>query len=896
MRQGSLFLLVVVLFLNACGESDPTFKAPDKKAASKPYIKDPETPQDAINNLSVQHQKQFLLWQGQMLKSCNAREIFFKEDWGTDRATGIDYKLLYNQNENSFILNDGKAFAIANSYTKFKGTANTKYQMTTTINESSYIIEASSKRVGSICEIYLYGQKVFETAIVENVVINGFYTPEQKEKKIQAFYKLTHHPSLNLTQISNHHLDKLFWSGIEAKQDAYDFLSKKLNIKDIKKYFKVDGRDISKSSSSYKIGNLSNSTWFSYYDKKVIGDKDEIQDIFNPLNLTTNISFSVVIKTPANYILNRYQSPKSWSFNSTLKKSIDDKVEYFSLHNIIFSGALPASDETAATCFKKRAFILNIFADNTKSLHPNIINTESTCRIFTHDIKKALFDLNVYAEIFPVIFGSTVPASEYYYNEWDDRLIKLAVDGILKNSDLTALLDPESKTKVISDVIANIKTTKKLLTDYTELANVSTEILNLSASWAFIGEEAYIPKINYLLSTFNHSIDPFYNSTLLLIKSFKRRSKYINATTKFAQSLSSELKVKAANTLKLATELEYKDWIYNEFNQALQKHLGLDFFTRWEENLSQVKASLFKYPHLKNHYALISKATFKALKNKTLEISALPQIFLALNTLNEIFPDLMPSMLNKFNASYMDAKLDLDFAITLSTAYKTTLCKIKVIATELKLEDWINKTLNEFFYRHDGLETMQLRLQTLISAKDFSVREDARMAKESNTRRNDQHKEELILKALKEYWSDFHFSEFESIASYLSSQSYCKRYPGLSSVLDCYSLKHFSINNGKILDLEFDHRYAKLALDFSKYVILMEGFKFRPLRRSLVNYYISSFGNYLWQNCSMAEFNALNNRLKKMIKTYVINDNYSQSRIMKKAITDLLEQDCTAAP
>ncbi|MBL7671835.1 MAG: hypothetical protein JNM39_15210 [Bdellovibrionaceae bacterium] len=99
---------------------------------------------------------------------------------------GIDGSVLLQRNANSAIFSDNGNLAVVSSYNSFSGTLTTKVEDTQQINGLSYTVAAETKREGSNCTVFLFGQKVHETYIAKSFDVGTQWIAEKDAKSSSA--------------------------------------------------------------------------------------------------------------------------------------------------------------------------------------------------------------------------------------------------------------------------------------------------------------------------------------------------------------------------------------------------------------------------------------------------------------------------------------------------------------------------------------------------------------------------------------------------------------------------------------------------------------------------------------------------------------------------------------
>ena len=140
----------------------------------------PQSKEEALQKLSPTHKANFDTWLSKVVKTCEASQAFGLKQDRQMQQEGVDGAALLKKNNGSVVFSDGKSLAILTGYNSISGVGSTKFEETSDLNGQTYSITAETKREGSNCTVYLYGQKVYETTFVESFTIGTQYSPNQQ--------------------------------------------------------------------------------------------------------------------------------------------------------------------------------------------------------------------------------------------------------------------------------------------------------------------------------------------------------------------------------------------------------------------------------------------------------------------------------------------------------------------------------------------------------------------------------------------------------------------------------------------------------------------------------------------------------------------------------------------
>ena len=265
--------------LVACGGGDdsppPTQEEPN-----------PQTPEEALSLLSKEHRASFDVWTARVVKSCDPGQIF-EPKVPSKEVSGVDYPALYRKNQETLVFNEGKSFAIAAGYRSFSGNrSEVVFNRKLSVNGQTYEVKSSSKQEGSKCEVFLFGQKVYQTTLSRQTFIKGYWAPGKEihyPNSKPADFEVDIFSSQNLVMVKKHGISEALWRALEPEQETHNFLAKQLGIpvEQARELFVLRVGNSYDVATSFRLEDEISPYWFNHEDEALIGPTNAVEGLLS---------------------------------------------------------------------------------------------------------------------------------------------------------------------------------------------------------------------------------------------------------------------------------------------------------------------------------------------------------------------------------------------------------------------------------------------------------------------------------------------------------------------------------------------------------------------------------------------------------------------------------------
>ena len=852
-----VYALFLSLGLSACDGSGG-----GKKSSSTPKS-------DAIHKLSATHQANLEAWKNRVVKSCDSSEAFGLGGDEHLEMPGIDSGSLLKSNGNSIIFSDANNWVILNGYNSLSGEATSSTDQNTNINVKTYQITASTKREGSICSLFLFGEKIYETRIYQSFTIGAHYfngknanakTNNQivKPLGINGYGEATQHALLNLLNET-----------VKPGKDALTFMATKLGIKQelTQKLFMLGGYGV--ANSAFRLAGDSSAVWSNSESGNLIASITSLNQIFNgsPKDLTLDIQLAVpqfdfgTVKNSADIgnlsvILNAVVEQNGNDFTATLKSARQNGIITYNLVE-------------AQICAKLRSEVYVGSATVANQVVPTVRTLLGPCSTLHLDIEETSYKSGFFKSLISEVLKDVTPSAKINYGGWDFVLGRLAVEAIDANIDITSELDPNGKTEIISSVAETLKSLKSEIEKSKNMQPAKGTVYQMGVNWSLKGHLVSAGRIDQIIQAVDNSVTTFKTSTERLLNSLSFDPNSNDTLINFALNLDNNYKSEATKALKLANELSYSEFTSEVFNQIIQKQIPLSELNEWIARLTSIKTEISKYKSLVAYQGSLVRSTIAGLKKGEVTIPELAEVYSALNNAIDPFADSTIQLSNDLAQSFTAQKDTLSFAAGITAEYKKLALSIRDQSKLAEYESWGSDFFRTILQRQPTLE--QLRQWNVLwgSVVTFVQKEKTLVAGGMMASSAEWNRKKVIEQAVKEIWSAQDFSALETITGVAKYKSTCTNYKDASSLADCAGLSLFSNAPKKFLDAKLVNSYRSLAADYKFYMNQLSDFNWTTLRWTLLD---ALFGTStpIWSGCDAGTFAIRASTLRGQVKAITV--------------------------
>lgn len=836
-------LLVIGCSSGSSGGDNGAVPNPEQTAQSS---------EEALKRLSPQHRANFEAWQAKVVKSCDSAEAFGLQIDNAIEKQGLDGAALIKKNNGSVIFLDGKSLAVLTGYNTFSGTGTTKSEETKDINGQSYTISAETKRDGSRCLVYLFGQKVYETSVAESFIIGAHYSQAKEATVTSQTPEIKGLGASGSAEVVQHGVYLLLSQSLRPSAEAQIFIGQSLGLNADQSKNLFRSSDIAYTNSAVKMSDDSSAIWSNSESGNLISNATSLSNAFDGNDRT--VSFEIRLQVPQFDFGGVKNTTDNGNLKLTLSSIIAQKNNGFlyTLKRLVSSGIIAFSQTEAQSCAKNRFAAYLDSSRNINSISPSTYLMFSPCKTIFEDIETVSYKNGFLKSLIPDVFENVTPSAQFQYNGWDDVLSQLALQIVKQNEDLVSELDPLSKTKIVRMIVSNLEIIKSEIDQSKNMQQLKDVALQMGLVWSFNGNIVSSSRIVQIIQSLDSSSDIFKISSERLLNDLALNPYSNDDQLSFALSIDDQFKNEATKALNLSKDLSYGLFEKEVFNQVIQKKVSLDELKNWNNRFSTIKTEINKYPALSSYKGDLVGSALKWLKNGEVSAQELSTIYAALNNSVDPFSDSTKQLVSDLGLSLGANKEALEFSNHLTAEYKKLAIAIRNNSAAAEYESWGRSFFRSILQKRPPLAQLVQWNDMWASVLSFIQREKARVAGESGLM-PELSRKKVIAVALKEVWSSQEFAAFEAIANVARTKNACDRYKDASSQADCVGLDLFSKEPKMFFDPTYAGRYTTLGSDFNRYMNQMSDSDWTSLKWSLVSEFFGS-SQPIWSSCDNVIF------------------------------------------
>lgn len=849
-------------------------------------VNGPQNREEALAKLTPVHKQSFESWQQKLVKRCDASEAFGIYKDKKLEPDGVDGAALIKANGGSLVFSDNNNLLIITSYNSFSGIGNTRIDEAEQVNGQGYTISAETKREGSACAVYLFGQKVFETYIAESFVVGTQWTPGKEAKSIWPTPEVRQIGAAGASEAVQTGLYKLISQTFKPTKDAVTMISRKLSLSDeqSEKLFRLSS--YTSPDIAVRIDNEASAIWSNQEGDNLIAHGAVLRKLFDGSDriLPLEIRFSIPEFS--------FSGVKNDKDGGNLKLIADilisqkDTVFLYSTQSIVLVGLAPFDKSEAISCAKDRAMAYVGGSPGTNQIQPTVQIMFSPCRSLYADIEEASYESGLLKSLIPQMFAGVIPTAKYRYGGWENILSNLALVGIAQGKDIRNEFDPAGRTKIVAIVADHLESLEQGLSQTKNMAQSKSSVFRMGLDWSFKGQIVPSTRINQILQSVDNSIDTFKVSTEKLLGDLGRQPNSYDDQLAFAQAIEGAYKVEAMRALSLSKDLAYSEFERDVFNQVIQRKVSVDEFKDWSIQFSSIKSELGKYFNLGPVKGELVGLSIKWLKSGETTLQNLGSVYSAIDNSILPFEESTMELIRSLSQSLLNNMAALDFARSLTAEYKQLANSIRSNSKAADHEDWGQSFFRSILQRRPSIEQLRAWNEMWSAALAFTQREMARTKDEFGST-NEWNRKRVVEVAAEENWSNSEFTGLESIAEVARAKNTCDRHKGYSSLADCGGMRLFSKKKGMFFDLALGNRYVALGKDFAGYMSQLAGFDWTSLRGTLLGEFFGSF-EPIWSRCDQNSFSQRASTLKDQVNAIVKEADQFKKWELERQIKDTL--------
>ncbi|MCB0364667.1 MAG: hypothetical protein H6624_06570 [Bdellovibrionaceae bacterium] len=858
----------------------------------------PKTPEEALAKLTPEDRQTFENWKLQVLKSCDATQAFNGRSGSDIHDMGIDPAALLHKNSLSMVVKGPQGeMAFLGRTTGYSGESQSKFEYTVTVNGDSYTVQAEAKRNGSNCQVFLFGQKVYESVIARTMNVDSYWQPGTQAKSSIGRVSLKEYRGSEFAELKGHRFFEPLHDLQMALQESLPMIAGQLGLsrEEAEKYFRLATEP---GIESVRMIGWHNSLWMNSEYPQLVAPTEMLVELVR--GASGNFALEWHRRAPRVQYGSVVNTSDSGSYKWVAKfriSSLENQPEQmnFALESVAYQGLVAFENSSASHCFQERVETLSRLDDSTARrdrVVPSVDEALTPCRALAQDLDQVVRENGRLKEVLATALAFVVPSRYADYAGWNEVLTEYALKVMRSGLHIQGELDPSGRVPVIQDVALNLEYLRAELTKVSGLQSALSEtVYHMGLSWAYTGENVSPVHITRILMALERVVDVFPQSVESALWALAREPRSHEEELVFAEQMSVEYKAEALNTLNVARALDYPEWERETHNQILQKRPSLSELRQWGDRFRNLQHQFQAYPLLVSQRGALVGMVLQWLKTGEADEQQINWVLAGLNNSVDPFQKSTERLIQDLKRSFVQNRDAVAFAHSLTAEYKDLARAILAHSQAIGMERVGTELFESVLQDRLPIERLREMADTMAGASEFSTREKNRTGGDKDFY-NDRYLKDLVKRAVKEGWSRQDFVTLEQITELGRLQSSCDSdtfYKGASSVAFCIGGDRFSRREGRYLDPRYGHVYGALALDFLTYMHrLKPEFDYSSVRGDLMSAFFSSF-DMLWGKCELSVIQSRRAHLAQQMGQYLRETDTFKKWEWEKAIRETLD-------
>ncbi|MBX3016417.1 MAG: hypothetical protein KF767_00905 [Bdellovibrionaceae bacterium] len=841
---------LMVLALAACSNDKGDG---DKKAQ-------PQTPEEALQSLPEYHRTAFENWKNQVAKSCGAADALGLSNGGGSMEIGIDAKAILARNAGSLAFTNAEGTLFLTGFNSLNGQATTETEASSEVDGVSTVVKGSTKRSGSYCEVYIYGQKVYETTLARSFVVGAELRADKKTAAVNTRARVENVGSIGSAIAYETGVSEALTEAMKPTAPLRDAFARALGLTEDLGPRLLQLSPYPQVTFATKLQGEVSSVWTLGDSRSLVASRAVLGSLFAGQNRTVSVNLLVKLPVMKFADVENVADKSSFNANAHLLQERNGAGTTLRLEQMTLGGRKAFNAEEAHACLNERLSAILAPPQGKNEISPSLGEAVGPCRLLNADLEETMYTSGLMKDLLATVYAGVQPSPVFRHNGWESVLSRLVKENLDAGQDLVRALDPQNLTRVIPLLQSSTSVIRGELGRLQNGAALKTSLDDMAIGWALIGQQVEMSRIGHIIYSADISANPYLVSTQRMLGDLSREPYARDAELQFALTMAPEYKAEGTQALALAKELDEKHFEREIFNQVIQKRIALTDLQSYTRALNVAKTELAKYPNLAPLKSQLASLTTTWLKNGAFTAGEIPSVYQAVSNVIDAFPASTAEMLKSFDAGGSEARSALAYARELNAELKAQSLKIAEDAKAAGHAQWGAEFLNSILQRRPAPAQIRAWSSMWSSINAFVARETQRLAGESAIGAEWRRKA-IIERAIKETWTELEFNGLEAIAQVAIYKTMCERHKDVASQVDCAGGSLFSKESKKFFDPAFQNRYTGLAADLRGAISQMSDFKWVSIKGELLREFFGSF-EPMWSRCDNAAFAQRSTELK----------------------------------
>jgi len=537
---------------------------------------DNDSHQDNENNFNLtgNPQEAFTQWKNKLIKSCDSADAFSGPQSHDYHA--IDGRVLLKQLDHSLLVKDPSSGAFLALGTPHSPSGSSHSTLEETGTNHSF--KAEFKREGSLCEVWLSGQKVYETHLFN-------YLPVLVSQTEHVERMVTSTPLKMQTQQNLGYLDLQPWANlffVNTPKEA-QVLATVLNVseKDIAPFLLSSNQDFQPHSISVPL-----LPEILAFDKSLPLASGQLASMEKFVSALPAYPLWLKIQAPQINVFdvsNDKDKGQLWVFTSRAFQRIRsaDLSEHV-MRPLRYEGTEPLNDQKAIDCFvKKTQAMLTANTANTESI--DAYATMSACSALAQDFNQAVL---THAEAKNSLLAVLTKAQGSAHG-WDELLEALAELTVAQRKNLKTELDPANTLERLTFISDFVDDFVEGLNKHPGLKIFQSDLIKAAVAMGFAKNSLSSQEIDHMTTCLANAVNPFQHAVSNFIDELTQGHLIDRESqTSFACSITANYKQLAKDIYLQAASIKADKWVLKKWQNVLVEQPSIETLQSWKQTLN----------------------------------------------------------------------------------------------------------------------------------------------------------------------------------------------------------------------------------------------------------------------------------------------------------------------
>lgn len=874
----SFFLISVAGALVACS----------KDKGSEPKKVTPQTPDEAIHQMSAEQQERFKNWKGQVVKNCEVSDVF--EGFKPSVYTGVDLGAMLDANNSSVVFQDGDLTTTVSDYDSLPGLSKSEIETNVEVNGEVTQFSARAEREGSSCKIYIFNQLVYETVLAKNIRV-GLELTARSQAVIAGELnpRLEDRGENGMISMKNVGVAPALERALLPTETSRQLLATR---------WKVNGSLIPQlilvpnylgHRYAYRWAGQPNMLWESGADV-LTGASDSLRSLLMVGTGHFPVEARFALPTWPKKLRPQISDTKTISLQAEMGFDRPSRIQ-MQATRFHWVGIVEPANGEATQCFVERTRGLERVAPASalrRGFEVGVGILAEPCNVLhTHYLEKVARPDGVILTLLPEVFRGVRGSPNFDFGGWGQELSQAVFATLDQKKNLRTEIDPRGQMPLMSKIEEMMTHEREILSKTRNAQVLKTGADEMVMTWVLRDEQVGVNDLDRVLFSLDVAAEPFVESAQRMLNLLGRSFAGHQQRLEFALQMQDSYKALGREAFTLAAGLGETQFRSQVLANVIEKMIPETVLIPYVVKMREVQAEVGRYPSLQKYRSsLVNILVAPMVPGSVVKGVSTALLFSSLANVVDDFPESTETFLKSWGRDDRADERSLLFARELTPELKALLKQTLVDAVSLDIPEEAERLRKTILQMAPTPDVIRLRAATFAAAQAFNQREMSRLAGNSGQEAKYQRKA-FIERALREGWRENQFIMIEAFAETAKLLPSSALYPDVSRILYYAGDRLFSTEAGQYLDPRFHDRYLDLAKSMANWLQPLSDADYFPVRTTVLNEMYRS-GSAIWNRCDDLAFHSRQTELgEKLTALPTITDGFERMKTESR-IRDLV--------